>query len=88
MANEKKIALVTGGNKGIGLEIVRNLTGAGCAVLLGARNAERGQEAVRQLEEKLARLGPVNMYALEEQQELEKRHSFLKVQSEDLESAR
>jgi NAD(P)-dependent dehydrogenase (short-subunit alcohol dehydrogenase family) len=49
MANEKKIALVTGGNKGIGLEIVRNLAGAGCAVLLGARNAERGQEAVRQL---------------------------------------
>jgi chromosome segregation protein len=46
------------------------------------------QEQVRQLEEKLARLGPVNMYALEEQQELEKRHSFLKVQSEDLESAR
>ena len=46
------------------------------------------QEHVRNLEEKLARLGPVNMYALEEQQELEKRHSFLKVQSEDLESAR
>ncbi len=50
--------------------------------------APEAQEAVRQLEEKLARLGPVNMYALEEQQELEKRHSFLKVQSEDLESAR
>ncbi len=49
MANENKIALVTGGNKGIGLEIVRNLAGAGCTVLLGARNAERGQEAVRQL---------------------------------------
>ena len=51
MANEKKIALVTGGNKGIGLELVRNLAGAGCTVLLGARNAERGQEAVRQLQE-------------------------------------
>ena len=46
------------------------------------------QNNVRQLEEKLARFGPVNMYALEEQQELEKRHSFLKVQFEDLESAR
>src|SRR5204862_51932 len=45
-------------------------------------------EAVRQLEEKLARLGPVNMYALDEQQELEKRFGFLKVQFEDLESAR
>ena len=49
---------------------------------------EQAQERVRTLEERLARLGPVNMYALEEQQELEKRHSFLKVQSEDLESAR
>lgn len=47
--NAKKIALVTGGNKGIGREIVRNLAGAGCTVLLGSRNAERGQEAVRQL---------------------------------------
>ncbi|MCY3022418.1 MAG: chromosome segregation protein SMC [Planctomycetota bacterium] len=46
------------------------------------------QALVRQLEERLARLGPVNMYALEEQQELEKRHSFLKVQFEDLDSAR
>ncbi len=45
-------------------------------------------EAVRVLEEKLARMGPVNMYALEEQQELEKRHGFLKVQFEDLDSAR
>jgi NAD(P)-dependent dehydrogenase (short-subunit alcohol dehydrogenase family) len=49
MANDNRIALVTGGNKGIGLEIVRNLAGAGCIVLLGARNVERGQEAVRQL---------------------------------------
>ncbi|HLX61931.1 MAG TPA: chromosome segregation protein SMC [Planctomycetota bacterium] len=45
-------------------------------------------EVVRQIEEKLARMGPVNMFALEEQQELEKRHSFLKVQFEDLDSAR
>lgn len=49
MANEKRIALVTGGNKGIGLEISRNLSSAGCTVLLGARNVERGQQAVRQL---------------------------------------
>jgi NAD(P)-dependent dehydrogenase (short-subunit alcohol dehydrogenase family) len=51
MANEKRIALVTGGNKGIGLEISRNLSSAGCTVLLGARNVERGQQAVRQLEQ-------------------------------------
>ena len=51
MANEKKIALVTGGNKGIGLEISRNLASAGCTVLLGARNVERGKQAVQQLEQ-------------------------------------
>jgi NAD(P)-dependent dehydrogenase (short-subunit alcohol dehydrogenase family) len=50
MANAKKIALVTGANKGIGLEIARNLSREGCTVLLGARNAERGQQAVRALE--------------------------------------
>jgi len=51
MANEKKIALVTGGNKGIGLEISRNLNSAGCTVLLGARNVERGRQAVQGLEQ-------------------------------------
>lgn len=49
MATANKIALVTGANKGIGLEISRNLAGAGCTVLLGARNIERGQQAARQL---------------------------------------
>ncbi|MFH0939487.1 MAG: chromosome segregation protein SMC [Planctomycetota bacterium] len=45
-------------------------------------------ETVRQLEDRLNCLGPVNMYALDEQEELEKRHSFLTVQFEDLQSAR
>jgi NAD(P)-dependent dehydrogenase (short-subunit alcohol dehydrogenase family) len=51
MANEKRIALVTGGIKGIGLEISRNLSGAGCTVLLGSRDAERARQAVRELEQ-------------------------------------
>jgi NAD(P)-dependent dehydrogenase (short-subunit alcohol dehydrogenase family) len=51
MTTEKKIALVTGGNKGIGLELCRNLAAAGCTVLLAARSAERGQQAVHQLEQ-------------------------------------
>jgi len=42
MANQK-IALVTGGNKGIGFEIVRGLLRAGCRVYLGARDAAKGQ---------------------------------------------
>ncbi len=63
MANDKKIALVTGGNKGIGLEIVRNLASAGCVVLLGARNVERGQDALRQL--KQAGLGDVHLLEID-----------------------
>ncbi len=51
MTTGKKIALVTGGNKGIGLQISRNLAGAGCTVLLGARRAEQGEHAVRQLQQ-------------------------------------
>ena len=51
MTTAKRVALVTGGNKGIGLEICRNLAGAECAVLLGARSAERGQQAIRQLQD-------------------------------------
>jgi NAD(P)-dependent dehydrogenase (short-subunit alcohol dehydrogenase family) len=39
------VSLVTGANKGIGLETVRRLTAAGHRVFLGARNAERGRAA-------------------------------------------
>lgn len=45
----KKIALVTGANKGIGLETVRQLAGQGITVLLGARDEKRGAEAANQL---------------------------------------
>jgi NAD(P)-dependent dehydrogenase (short-subunit alcohol dehydrogenase family) len=44
MAGEK-IALVTGANKGIGLEIARQLGEQGTLVLIGARDEARGQEA-------------------------------------------
>jgi NAD(P)-dependent dehydrogenase (short-subunit alcohol dehydrogenase family) len=49
--NNVKIALVTGGNKGIGFEIVRGLAQAGCKVYLGARNAELGKEAAAQFKD-------------------------------------
>lgn len=42
---QSKFALVTGGNKGIGKEIVRELAARGYAVYLGARNTQRGQDA-------------------------------------------
>lgn len=44
-----KIALVTGGNKGIGLETVRQLAQKGIKVYLGARDQDRGQQAIETL---------------------------------------
>lgn len=43
---------------------------------------------LQELNDKLQRLGPVNMFALEEQRQLEERATFLKTQSDDLNSAR
>ncbi|MFC5449027.1 SDR family NAD(P)-dependent oxidoreductase [Paenibacillus aestuarii] len=48
----KKTAFVTGANKGIGIEIVKQLGEAGWKVILGARSAERGEAAVSELTSK------------------------------------
>jgi NAD(P)-dependent dehydrogenase (short-subunit alcohol dehydrogenase family) len=49
MTANNRIALVTGANKGIGLEIARQLAQAGVSVIIGARDAERGEAAVKDL---------------------------------------
>nr|XP_010918528.1 salutaridine reductase isoform X1 [Elaeis guineensis] len=46
---EKRIAVVTGGNKGIGLEICRQLALNGVKVILTARDEKRGMAAVEKL---------------------------------------
>ncbi|MBR9763062.1 MAG: SDR family NAD(P)-dependent oxidoreductase [Rhodobacteraceae bacterium] len=46
---QARIALVTGGNKGIGFETARKLADAGVHVLIGSRNKERGNAAAATL---------------------------------------
>jgi len=45
----RRVAVVTGANKGIGLEIARQLAREGGTVYLGARDEERGQAAAEKL---------------------------------------
>jgi len=49
MATTKKIALITGANKGLGLEMSRQLGHAGIQVLMAARDARKGEEAATKL---------------------------------------
>ncbi|XP_028068934.1 (+)-neomenthol dehydrogenase-like [Camellia sinensis] len=49
MEQAKRIAVVTGGNKGIGLEICRQLASNGTMVILTARDEKRGLETVENL---------------------------------------
>lgn len=46
---EQRIALVTGGNRGIGLEVCRQLAALGVKVILGSRDAAKGVAAAREL---------------------------------------
>ncbi len=45
----KPVALVTGANQGIGLQIAKDLVGHGLTVLVGARNLERGEAAAKEV---------------------------------------
>src|SRR6202051_1309419 len=47
--NKGRIALVTGANRGIGLETVKQLAQQGMHVLLGARDQAKGSEAAKKL---------------------------------------
>jgi NAD(P)-dependent dehydrogenase (short-subunit alcohol dehydrogenase family) len=47
----KRLAVVTGGNRGIGLEVCRQLARSGAEVVLTARSSEKGQAAVAELAE-------------------------------------
>ena len=46
---DKPVALVTGANQGIGLQIAKDLAGHGFTVLVGSRNFERGEAAAKEV---------------------------------------
>jgi NAD(P)-dependent dehydrogenase (short-subunit alcohol dehydrogenase family) len=49
MTKNGRVALVSGGNRGIGLEVCRKLADRGLAVILGSRNEESGKKVAQNL---------------------------------------
>jgi len=46
---DKPVALVTGANQGIGLQIAKDMVGHGFTVLVGARDLTRGEAAAQEV---------------------------------------
>ncbi len=56
-----KIAIVTGGNGGIGLGMARGLARAGAGIVIAGRNKDKSEDAVRDIEALGARALPVSV---------------------------
>jgi len=62
-----RVALVTGANRGIGLEVVRQLALRGFTTILGARDAQKGDEAARSLRQGGLQIVPVQLDVTDQQ---------------------
>lgn len=45
--NDKRVALVTGANQGVGFQVAKELVANGLTVFVGSRNFERGEAAAK-----------------------------------------
>ena len=61
MPDDRLIALVTGANRGLGLEVSRRLAAAGMRVYLGSRDLKKGQQAAEQLREQGFEVEPIEL---------------------------
>jgi NAD(P)-dependent dehydrogenase (short-subunit alcohol dehydrogenase family) len=50
VSEDRPVAVVTGGNRGIGLEVCRQLAAGGYAVVLGSRDVGKGEQAAARLD--------------------------------------
>ena len=62
----------------------QSLAGPGAALLEAEQRALSAEEAIAELKARIDRLGPVNMMAIEQFEELETRHTFLTTERRDL----
>jgi NAD(P)-dependent dehydrogenase (short-subunit alcohol dehydrogenase family) len=47
--HDKRVALITGANQGVGLQVAKELVAHGLTVLVGSRNFERGEAAAKEI---------------------------------------
>jgi NAD(P)-dependent dehydrogenase (short-subunit alcohol dehydrogenase family) len=52
--SDRRVALVTGGNRGIGREVARQLAAAGVTVVIGSRDLAAGERAAKEIQAELA----------------------------------
>jgi NAD(P)-dependent dehydrogenase (short-subunit alcohol dehydrogenase family) len=59
--SELPVAVVTGGNRGVGLEVCRRLANLGFAVVLGSRDLRRAELAAKELDPEGERITPCHI---------------------------
>jgi NAD(P)-dependent dehydrogenase (short-subunit alcohol dehydrogenase family) len=59
--SQRPVAVVTGGNRGVGLEVCRQLATLGYAVVLGSRDPRRGELAAKEIDPEGDRITPCHI---------------------------